>query len=62
MILITGGTGFVGSNIVDKARGKGLSIRCLVRSEAGFQSASGGEPLLGESSPLIITKKLILLR
>ncbi len=45
MILITGGTGFVGSNIVDKARGKGLSIRCLVRSEAGVQSASGGEPL-----------------
>ena len=31
MILVTGGTGFVGSHVVHELRGRDLSVRCLVR-------------------------------
>ena len=31
MILVTGGTGFVGGHVVHELRGRGLPVRCLVR-------------------------------
>ena len=40
MILVTGGTGFVGSHLLEKLRARGESVRCLVRST----SAAGRVP------------------
>src|SRR3989304_8264423 len=41
MILITGSTGFVGRNIVKKAKEKGLKLKCLVRSPERARSVLG---------------------
>ena len=41
MILITGSTGFVGRNIVKRAREKGLKLKCLVRSPERARSVLG---------------------
>ena len=41
MILITGGTGFVGSSIIKKVLDKGLKIKCLVRDPGKVKSALG---------------------
>src|SRR3990170_5921206 len=41
MILITGGTGFVGSSIIKKVLDKGLKIKCLVRDPGKAKSALG---------------------
>lgn len=35
MILLTGGTGFVGSHVLERLRADGASVRCLVRPKAG---------------------------
>jgi uncharacterized protein YbjT (DUF2867 family) len=35
MILVTGGTGFVGPKVVHALRARGLPVRCLVRSPGG---------------------------
>ena len=50
MILVTGGTGFVGSRIVQALRAEDRSVRCLVRSpeRAGKLSAWGCELVQGD--------------
>ena len=35
MILLTGGTGFVGSHVLERLRADGVPVRCLVRPKAG---------------------------
>jgi dihydroflavonol-4-reductase len=35
MILLTGGTGFVGSHVLERLRADGAPVRCLVRPKAG---------------------------
>ncbi len=35
MILLTGGTGFVGSHVLERLRADGAAVRCLVRPKAG---------------------------
>jgi nucleoside-diphosphate-sugar epimerase len=35
MILLTGGTGFVGSHVIERLRADGASVRCPVRPKAG---------------------------
>ena len=50
MILVTGGTGFVGSRIVHALRAENRPVRCLVRSpeRAGKLSAWGCELVQGD--------------
>ena len=35
MILLTGGTGFVGGHVLERLRADGVPVRCVVRSKAG---------------------------
>ncbi|MGB7763297.1 MAG: NAD-dependent epimerase/dehydratase family protein [Bryobacteraceae bacterium] len=44
MILLTGGTGFVGSHVLERLRADGAPVRCLVRPKAGrwLEAASLG--------------------
>ena len=50
MILVTGGTGFVGGHVVHELRGRDLSVRCLVRDprKASKLEAWGCELVGGE--------------
>ena len=50
MILVTGGTGFVGGHVVHELRGRDLSVRCLVRDarKAARLSAWGCELVEGD--------------
>lgn len=49
MILITGGTGFVGSHLVEKLRARGESVRCLVRpASAGRRFPAGVESAVAD--------------
>jgi NADH dehydrogenase len=41
MILVTGGTGFVGGHVVHELRGRNLPVRCLVRDAAKATKLSG---------------------
>ena len=42
MILITGGTGFVGSHLVERLRAGGEPVRCLVRSTSAVRRLPAG--------------------
>ena len=50
MILVTGGTGFVGGHIVHELRGRGLPVRCLVRDprKASRLTTWGAELVTGD--------------
>jgi NAD(P)-dependent dehydrogenase (short-subunit alcohol dehydrogenase family) len=37
LVLVTGGTGFVGSHLVERLVGLGYRVRCLVRPSAGVR-------------------------
>ncbi|MBI5789041.1 MAG: complex I NDUFA9 subunit family protein [Candidatus Schekmanbacteria bacterium] len=61
MILIIGGTGFVGKHLVERLRDTGKKIRCLVRSDkADYLSASGIETVKGDIlDPASLDKAMI---
>jgi len=50
LILVTGGTGFVGGHIVHELRGRGLPVRCLVRDprKASRLTTWGAELVTGD--------------
>ncbi|MFM7056941.1 MAG: NAD-dependent epimerase/dehydratase family protein [Planctomycetota bacterium] len=50
VMLVTGGTGLVGSHMAEQARARGLQVRCLVRSiaQAAFLRSSGCELVEGD--------------
>ena len=50
MILVSGGTGFVGGHVVHELRGRGLAVRCLVRDprRASKLAAWGCELVQGD--------------
>ncbi|MBA3736575.1 MAG: NAD(P)H-binding protein [Actinobacteria bacterium] len=52
MILVTGGTGFVGGHVVHELRGRDLPVRCLVRDprKAGKLAGWGCELLEGDAT------------
>jgi uncharacterized protein YbjT (DUF2867 family) len=55
MILVTGGTGFVGPKIVHALRTEGRDVRCLVRkpAKAGTLNAWGCEVVQGDVTDLV---------
>jgi len=52
MILLTGGTGFVGSHVLERLRADGVPVRCLVRPKVGrsldADSLGASEVVVGE--------------
>jgi nucleoside-diphosphate-sugar epimerase len=49
MILVTGGTGFIGSHLLDRLASAGESVRCLVRAKSRGRSLPAGiEPFPGD--------------
>src|SRR6516225_5274487 len=52
MILITGGTGFIGSHLVEAVCARGEGLRCLVRSDSfkrhPFALPAGAEIVFGD--------------
>jgi uncharacterized protein YbjT (DUF2867 family) len=50
LLLVTGGTGLVGSHVAEQARGRGLRVRCLVRAavKAVFLRELGCELVEGD--------------
>jgi nucleoside-diphosphate-sugar epimerase len=46
--LVTGGSGFVGSHLVEHLLGRGVAVRCLVRSAAGRWLPDGVEQIRGD--------------
>src|SRR5579872_560418 len=42
MILVTGGTGFVGSHLIEKLNARGEAVRCLVRATSNVRGLPAG--------------------
>ena len=51
MILVTGATGYVGSQLVDELLSRGESVRTLSRRGAGKGDARKGDVLSGQGLP-----------
>src|SRR3954463_7337997 len=47
---VTGGSGFIGSRLIERLRGEGLDVRALARSDASAEAVSraGAEPVRGD--------------
>ena len=48
MILVTGGTGFIGGHLLDKLTARGATVRCLMRRKAGRPLPEAVEPAYGD--------------
>ena len=47
-ILLTGGTGYIGSHVLDRLLAAGHDVTAIVRSEESAARLSGGTPLVGD--------------
>ncbi|HSC73285.1 MAG TPA: NAD(P)H-binding protein [Gaiellaceae bacterium] len=61
MILVTGGTGFVGGHVVHELRGRELPVRCLVRDrrKASKLAALGCELVQGDLTDAAVLRRAV---
>ena len=61
MILVTGGTGFVGGHVVQELRGRELPVRCLVRDrrKASKLAALGCELVQGDLTDAAVLRRAV---
>lgn len=58
-ILITGGTGTVGSKVIDELHKRGATVRALIRKQGAAKLPDGVEPFVGDLlDPLSVQKAL----
>lgn len=58
-ILVTGATGTIGSQVVQRLAGQGASIRALVRDSGKYKGPAGVEPVQGNLSDVASTREAL---
>ena len=58
-ILVTGATGTIGSQIVQRLADQGASVRALVRDKGKYQGPAGVEPVQGNMSDVASTREAL---
>ena len=58
-LLLTGGTGFIGSRVLDQLLAAGHTVTALVRTEEAAKklAAKGAKPLIGDLTTLDVIKR-----
>ncbi|MCJ2028655.1 NmrA family NAD(P)-binding protein [Methylobacterium sp. J-043] len=58
-ILVTGATGTIGSQVVQRLADQGASVRALVRDKGKYQGPAGVEPVQGNMSDVASTREAL---
>lgn len=58
-ILVTGATGTIGSQVVQRLAGQGASVRALVRDSGKYKGPAGVEPVQGNLSDVASTREAL---